>query len=109
MDHGRFGPQGALGGADGGVNRVEVIRGGEVWVPPHLSKAQDIALLGDRVPATGCGGEVRTPGRAAATATGLTGSESGSAQPGYEPPPQKRRKTEKRGGTPANNGSSDSG
>lgn len=24
MDHGRFGPQGVLGGADGGVNRVEV-------------------------------------------------------------------------------------
>jgi N-methylhydantoinase B len=56
MDHGRTGPQGALGGADGGVNRVEVIRGGEVWVPLHLSKAQDIALsAGDRV-------RVRTPG-----------------------------------------------
>ncbi len=56
MDHGRVGPQGALGGSDGGVNRVEVIRGGEVWVPPHLSKAQDIALAaGDRV-------RVRTPG-----------------------------------------------
>ncbi|MBE0553112.1 MAG: hydantoinase B/oxoprolinase family protein, partial [Rhodobacteraceae bacterium] len=35
---------------------VEVWRGGEVWVPPHLSKAQDIALEpGDRV-------RVRTPG-----------------------------------------------
>lgn len=56
MDHGRVGPQGAQGGADGAVNRVEVIRGGEVWVPPHLSKAQDIALrAGDRV-------RVRTPG-----------------------------------------------
>ena len=44
MDHGRFGPQGALGGADGGVNRVEVIRGGEILVPEHLSKAQDIPL-----------------------------------------------------------------
>jgi N-methylhydantoinase B len=56
MDHGRTGPQGALGGQDGAVNRVEVIRGGEVWVPPHLSKAQDIALSpGDRV-------RVRTPG-----------------------------------------------
>lgn len=56
MDHGRTGPQGALGGQDGAVNRVEVIRGGEVWVPPHLSKAQDIALApGDRV-------RVRTPG-----------------------------------------------
>ena len=33
MDHGRFGPQGALGGGDGGVNRVEVIRDGETLVP----------------------------------------------------------------------------
>jgi N-methylhydantoinase B len=56
MDHGRFGPQGALGGSDGGVNRVEVVRAGETLVPPHLSKAQDIALApGDRV-------RVRTPG-----------------------------------------------
>ena len=56
MDHGRFGPQGALGGGDGGVNRVEVIRGGAVLVPEHLSKAQDIPLApGDRV-------RVRTPG-----------------------------------------------
>jgi N-methylhydantoinase B len=56
MDHGLTGPQGALGGQDGGVNRVEVIRGAEFWTPPHLSKAQDIALEpGDRV-------RVRTPG-----------------------------------------------
>lgn len=56
MDHGRSGPQGVLGGQDGGVNRVEVIRGAEVWVPPHLSKAQDVPLQpGDRV-------RVRTPG-----------------------------------------------
>jgi N-methylhydantoinase B len=56
MDHGLTGPQGALGGQDGGVNRVEVIRGAEIWTPPHLSKAQDIALEpGDRV-------RVRTPG-----------------------------------------------
>ena len=56
MDHGRTGPQGALGGRDGAVNRVEVTRGGVVMVPEHLSKAQDIALLpGDRV-------RVRTPG-----------------------------------------------
>ena len=56
MDHGRVGPQGVLGGRDGAVNRVEVQRGAEVWVPPHLSKAQDIALQpGDRV-------RVRTPG-----------------------------------------------
>ncbi|MDP3340743.1 hydantoinase B/oxoprolinase family protein [Frigidibacter sp.] len=56
MDHGRTGPQGALGGQDGAVNRVEVIRGGVVAVPEHLSKAQDIPLQpGDRV-------RVRTPG-----------------------------------------------
>jgi N-methylhydantoinase B len=56
MDHGRTGPQGALGGQDGGVNRVEVTRSGVTTVPEHLSKAQDIALQpGDRV-------RVRTPG-----------------------------------------------
>jgi len=56
MDHGRTGPQGALGGRDGAVNRVEVTRGGVVSVPEHLSKAQDILLKpGDRV-------RVRTPG-----------------------------------------------
>ena len=56
MDHGRVGPQGVLGGQDGGVNLVEVIRGGQVMVPEHLSKAQDIPLApGDRV-------RVRTPG-----------------------------------------------
>ncbi len=56
MDHGRFGPPGVLGGQAGAPNRVEVIRGGEVMVPEHLSKAQGIALQpGDRV-------RVRTPG-----------------------------------------------
>jgi N-methylhydantoinase B len=56
MDHGRTGPQGALGGGDGAVNRVEVRRDGVVTVPDHLSKAQDIAMKpGDRV-------RVRTPG-----------------------------------------------
>ena len=56
MDHGRTGPQGAMGGGDGAVNRVEVTRGGVVMVPEHLSKAQDIVLQpGDRV-------RVRTPG-----------------------------------------------
>ncbi len=56
MDHGRVGPQGALGGQDGAVNRVEVIRDGVTLIPKHLSKAQDIALKpGDRV-------RVRTPG-----------------------------------------------
>ncbi|MHA3976949.1 hydantoinase B/oxoprolinase family protein [Halovulum sp. GXIMD14794] len=56
MDHGRFGPQGALGGQDGATNRVTVWRGGEAHVPPHLSKEQDIPLSpGDRV-------HVETPG-----------------------------------------------
>ncbi|HEV7253965.1 MAG TPA: hydantoinase B/oxoprolinase family protein [Mesorhizobium sp.] len=50
MDHGRFGPQGALGGQDGAPNRVAVRRGGETHVPKHLSKEQDILLgTGDRV------------------------------------------------------------
>ena len=56
MDHGRFGPQGALGGHDGDVNKVVVLRDGKSYVPEHLSKEQDIALApGDRV-------WVRTPG-----------------------------------------------
>ena len=56
MDHGRFGPQGVLGGGDGDVNKVVVVRDGETYVPLHLSKEQDIALApGDRV-------WVRTPG-----------------------------------------------
>ena len=56
MDYGRFGPQGVLGGEDGGKNRVVVTQSGKEFVPEHLSKAQDIALsVGDRV-------RVRTPG-----------------------------------------------
>lgn len=56
MDHGRFGPQGALGGGDGAVNVVEVKRGSQSYTPEHLSKEQDIPLQpGDRV----C---VKTPG-----------------------------------------------
>lgn len=56
MDHGRFGPQGALGGEDGAPNVVEVWCGGEKYIPEHLSKEQDIALkAGDRV-------RVKTPG-----------------------------------------------
>ncbi len=56
MDHGRFGPQGVLGGEDGAVNVVEIRRGGEIYTPKHLSKEQDISLEpGDRV-------SVKTPG-----------------------------------------------
>ena len=56
MDHGRTGPQGALGGVDGGVNRVVIERGGDRYVPPHLSKDQDIPIgPGDTI-------RVSTPG-----------------------------------------------
>ncbi len=56
MDHGRFGPPGVQGGAEGAPNVVRVHRRGEVLVPEHLSKDQDIPLqAGDRV-------EVMTPG-----------------------------------------------
>jgi N-methylhydantoinase B len=56
MDHGRYGPQGALGGRDGGVNRVRVRHGESAYEPPHLSKDQDIHLdAGDVI-------EVSTPG-----------------------------------------------
>ncbi len=56
MDHGRYGPQGARGGRDGGVNRVRVMHGASAYDPPHLSKDQDIALdAGDVI-------EVSTPG-----------------------------------------------
>ena len=56
MDHGRFGPQGALGGGDGAVNEGMILRGEERYVPQHLSKEQDISMApGDMV-------WVRTPG-----------------------------------------------
>jgi N-methylhydantoinase B len=59
MDHGRVGPQGALGGQDGGTNKVEIERQGGIYRPPHLSKDQDIELEpGDvvRVSTPGGGG-----------------------------------------------------
>jgi N-methylhydantoinase B len=57
MDHGRLGPRGALGGEDGGTNRVRVVLGGKEYVPPHLSKAQDIELrAGDVVTVSTPGG-----------------------------------------------------
>jgi N-methylhydantoinase B len=57
MDHGRYGPQGALGGRDGGRNKVRIERDGQPdYIPPHLSKDQDIRIAeGDRV-------HVSTPG-----------------------------------------------
>jgi len=72
MDHGRTGPLGALGGGNGGVNKVAIERGGEVYRPPHLSKDQDIELAeGDvvRVSTPGGGGfgepRRRDPGKVA--------------------------------------------
>ena len=56
MDHGRFGPQGAMGGGDGAVNEVTVWQNGVAYAPLHLSKEQDIPMVPvDRV-------RVRTPG-----------------------------------------------
>ncbi|WP_294619936.1 hydantoinase B/oxoprolinase family protein [uncultured Roseovarius sp.] len=56
MDHGRFGPQGAIGGQDGAKNEVTVLLRGVAYTPVHLSKEQDINLsAGDRV-------QVKTPG-----------------------------------------------
>ncbi len=56
MDHGRFGPQGVLGGGDGALNTVTVWQNGTAYTPVHLSKEQDIPLgEGDRV-------QVCTPG-----------------------------------------------
>jgi len=50
MDHGRFGPNGANGGAPGGLNRVSVVRGDSIYEPPHRSKDQDIQMrAGDSV------------------------------------------------------------
>ena len=56
MDHGRFGPQGVLGGREGGVNRVRIERHGETYIPPHLSKDQNVIVNeGDTI-------RVSTPG-----------------------------------------------
>ncbi|WP_341703250.1 hydantoinase B/oxoprolinase family protein [Ferrovibrio sp.] len=56
MDHGRTGPQGALGGEDGGINTVSIETAQGSYIPPHLSKDQDIEIrAGDRV-------RVSTPG-----------------------------------------------
>ena len=57
MDHGRFGPKGALGGADGGVNKVLVLHAdGRRYLPPHLSRRRTSELAAGDVVA------VSTPG-----------------------------------------------
>ena len=56
MDHGRFGPPGALGGRDARLNEVEIIAVGRALPAAALSKDQDIVLeAGDVI-------TVRTPG-----------------------------------------------
>src|SRR6185369_17092350 len=48
--------QGASGGRDGAVNTVRIVHRDGVYVPPHLSKDQDIPIVaGDVI-------EVSTPG-----------------------------------------------
>jgi len=57
MDHGRTGPLGALGGRDGGVNKVVVVRNGETYHPQHLSKDQGITIgPGDTITVSTPGG-----------------------------------------------------
>jgi N-methylhydantoinase B len=57
MDHGRFGPQGVLGGEDGAPNKIEIrYKDGRIEIPPHLSKAQNIRISeGDTI-------HIQTPG-----------------------------------------------
>ncbi len=56
MDHGKFGPPGALGGADGGKTKIIIYLNGEPYEPAHISKDQGIAMTaGDVI-------EVFTPG-----------------------------------------------
>ncbi len=56
MDHGRFGPPGVAAAVTARRNIVKIHRGGETFIPEHLSKDQDIVIVaGDRV-------EVFTPG-----------------------------------------------
>ena len=46
-----------LGGENGGVNRVLIERKGETYIPPHLSKDQNVLIEeGDTVPVSTPGG-----------------------------------------------------
>jgi N-methylhydantoinase B len=57
MDHGRSGPPGARAAAPVGTNTVAIIRSGETYVPPHLSKDQDIEIeAGDVIAVSTPGG-----------------------------------------------------
>ena len=57
MDHGRVGPQGALGGDDGRPNSLSVQRtDGTIYVPPHLSKDQAVPIKEGDIVAVGTPG-----------------------------------------------------
>ena len=56
MDHGRVGPQGALGGGDGGKNTVTVRRSDKSYTPEHLSKDQNIPIQPGDIIAVGTPG-----------------------------------------------------
>jgi N-methylhydantoinase B len=56
MDHGRVGPQGALGGGDGGKNTVTVRRSDKSYTPEHLSKDQGIPIQPGDIIAVGTPG-----------------------------------------------------
>ena len=71
MDHGRAGPQGVLGGSDGGVNKVRVTQKGQTHVPPTCPKSRICASL--RAIAYACRRPV-----AAVTATRSNGIQSSS-------------------------------
>jgi N-methylhydantoinase B len=56
MEHGRFGPPGVLGGADGAPNRIRVNIDGNEFEPEHISKGENFQLhQGDYI-------DVATPG-----------------------------------------------
>lgn len=56
MEHGRFGPPGVLGGADGQPNRIRVNIAGDEFEPEHISKGENFRLkTGDYI-------DVATPG-----------------------------------------------
>ena len=80
MDHGRVGPPGAQGGGAGGINKVaDHPRRASTYVPPHLSKDQDIAIhAGDVIAVSTPGGGGFGPARRAA-ARGASRATSRSA------------------------------
>jgi N-methylhydantoinase B len=57
MDHGRVGPNGADGGAPGGVTSIAITQGARLYRPAHLSKDQGIGMAqGDVITVTTPGG-----------------------------------------------------